>query len=250
MGNVETKRLVLVLLQEFQSVLVDEVGGVALFRGLLAPVPPVVLHVIAPVVDVIDVPTVIAHEVIKAVVLRMIVRVLARVAQMPLSHQAGGITGFLEQLREGDLGLLQALAVLGVVGARMNDRFDAHPLLVTPREQAGPGGGTHRAATVKVGEEHTLAGQAVHARRLVMGIAVRSDGWACKPHVVDHHDHDVGFRFGCPDQEQQSGKQAESKGRSYFHWVYLFGKNQRNDEIAVGLALISGSRSFSGWRDT
>ena len=44
-----------------------------------------------------------ALEVIEAVVLRMIVRVLARVTQMPLAHQAGGIPGLLEQLGKGDL---------------------------------------------------------------------------------------------------------------------------------------------------
>ena len=61
---------------------------------------------------------------------------------------------------------------------------------------------------MKVGEEHTFPSQAVHARRLVMWIAVGCDGWPRKPHVVDHHDHDVGFRFGCTDQGQQRGKQG------------------------------------------
>ena len=139
-GNVEAKGLVLVLLEEFQGILVDKVGGIALFRSLFSPVPPVVLHVVTPVVDIVDVSAVVAHEVIEAVVLRMVFRVLARVTQVPLAHHAGSVAGLLEQLGESDLGLAQPLAVFGMVGMRMNDGLDPNPLLVAPREQAGPGG--------------------------------------------------------------------------------------------------------------
>ena len=190
--HVEAEGLVLVLLDELQGVFVDQVRGVALLLRLLAPMPPVVLHVVAPVVDVVDVSAVVALEVIKAVVLRMVFRVLARIAQMPLSHYTGNVPGLLEQLGEGHLGLMQPLAMFRMIGVRMNNGLNPHPLLVTPREQSGPRGRTHRAAGMEVREEHSLPRQAVHARRLVMGVAVGRDAWPRKPHVIHHHDHDVG----------------------------------------------------------
>ena len=140
MRNVEAERFVLVLLDELQGVLVDQVRGIALLLRLLAPMPPVVLHVVAPVVDVVDVSAVVALEIVESVVLRMVFRIFPRIAQVPLADHACGIPGHLEKLGEGHFGLVQPLAMLRMGGARMDDGLNPHPLLVTPREQTGPRG--------------------------------------------------------------------------------------------------------------
>ena len=80
MGNVKAERLVFVLIDELQRVFVDQMRGVALFFGFLFAVPPVVLIVVSPVVDIIDITAVVASEIIKAMVFRMILGSFLRVS--------------------------------------------------------------------------------------------------------------------------------------------------------------------------
>ena len=192
MRNVETEGFVLILLDELQGIPVDQMRRIALFHRFLSSMPPIVLHVITPVIDVIDIPAVIAFEIVKPVVLRVVVRVLFRVTEMPLAHDTRGVTSMLEQLRKGHLGFLQALPVLRMLSRGMNDGFDASALLVATGQEPGPCRRANRPAGMKIGEQHSLCSKPVHARGLVVRVAIGSNRWAGKTHIIDHHHDDVG----------------------------------------------------------
>ena len=140
MGDVEAERLVAIVLDELEGIAIDEMSGIALLNRFLAAVPPVVLLVIAPVAEVVDVAAVVAFKVIEPMVVGVKLRIFFRIAEVPLADDACGVAGLLEEFGEGNLGLFQALAVLGMIVVRMNHSLDAGPLLVTSGEQAGAGG--------------------------------------------------------------------------------------------------------------
>ena len=71
MGNVEAEWAVLVFLNEFEGVAIDQVSGVAIFNGFFSTVPPIVLVVISPVIDVVDVAAVVAAEIVESMILRV-----------------------------------------------------------------------------------------------------------------------------------------------------------------------------------
>ena len=75
--------MVVMPIDELHRITVDQVGGVAFLRCVDATVPPIVFHVVADMADEIDVAAVIADELVEAVVLRMIVRRVLRIACAP-----------------------------------------------------------------------------------------------------------------------------------------------------------------------
>ena len=83
MRHIEAERMVVMPIDELHRISVDQVGGVAFLRCVDATVPPIVFHVVADMADEIDVAAVIADELVEAVVLRMIVRRVLRIACAP-----------------------------------------------------------------------------------------------------------------------------------------------------------------------
>ena len=111
-----------------------------------------------------------------------------------------------------------------MVGARMDHRLDAYPLLVAASKQACASGGTYRAAGMKVGEEQAFPSQTIHARCLVMGVAVRGDAWPRKSHVVHHHDYDVGLgirRRGLRRIDDRESQHTDDLKRSFFYFCHV-----------------------------
>ena len=74
--------------------------------------PPVVFMMIADVTDIIDVATVVSDKLIEAMILRMVIVRVLRIALMPLANQARGVTDFFQWLRERGLG--RAAVLCGV----------------------------------------------------------------------------------------------------------------------------------------
>ena len=97
-------------LDELDRVAIDEIGDVAFLASSLTSMPPVMLHVVADVADEVDVPSVVADELVEAVVLRVINLGHPRVALMPFADHARGIACALECFGEGHFVLLQNLA--------------------------------------------------------------------------------------------------------------------------------------------
>ena len=83
MRHIEAERMVVMPIDELHRITVDQVGGVAFLRCVDATVPPIVCPVVADMADEIDVAAVIADELVEAVVLRMIVRRVLRIACAP-----------------------------------------------------------------------------------------------------------------------------------------------------------------------
>ena len=130
MRDVKTKRSALVLFDKLQRVLVDEVCRVALFLRFPLALPPIVGHVIPPVIDVIDVATDITHKVIESVIHRMILRCLLCIAEVPLANEPRRIAVLFKKFGKGDLVFVQTFAMFRVIRMRVNHRFDTSALLI------------------------------------------------------------------------------------------------------------------------
>jgi hypothetical protein len=109
---------------------------------------------------------------------------------MPLADETGRVAGLLEELGDGDFAELQAFAMLGMVACRMNHGLNARPLLIPPRQQRRPRGGTERAIGMKVHQPHPLRRQPINPRRLEVGIAEATGPGIA--HVIDEDDDDIG----------------------------------------------------------
>ena len=85
---------------EFVSVAVYKVSGIAIFSGFLSAMPPVVPIVVTDMTDEVDVAAVIADEFIKAVILWVIVLRILRIPLVPFPDDSRGVTCFLEYFGE------------------------------------------------------------------------------------------------------------------------------------------------------
>ena len=102
--------------------------------------PPVMSKVVADVTDKVDVAAMVADELVKAVVGRMIVLGDFRVTLVPFADESRGVAGGFEHLGERDFAQLQSFAMFGVIRPGVNHRFDSGTLLVAARQQACAGG--------------------------------------------------------------------------------------------------------------
>ena len=95
-GDIETERPVLVLVNEFEGVAIDQMGCVSIFYGFFSAMPPIVFVVIPPVVDVVDIATVVSAEVVEPMVLRMEFGIAFRISQVPFADDSCSVSIFLE----------------------------------------------------------------------------------------------------------------------------------------------------------
>ena len=143
-------------------------------------------HSHARVGERIDQGAVVAVVMVKTSLERQVV--MLPLAQVPLAHHPGGVTGFAE--RFGDGALVGQHAVFGRVGGP--DHGAVLPG-VAAGHQAAPGGRTD-GLDVKLGELHAFAGDAVDVRCGHLGAA--GEAHLVPAHVVGEEDDDVGTRRG------------------------------------------------------
>lgn len=95
---------------------------------------------------------------------------------MPYDDCTGRVAGILETLNESYLRLLHPVPVRWCFTAGKNNGFASRPLLFTPSKQTNPRwGGANCAAGTEANKVHSPLRKTVHAKRLVMGIAITSD---------------------------------------------------------------------------
>ena len=117
MSNVEEEGFVVlgVTSNESFGILVNEVSGVALFMGLFATMPPIVLVVVADMAHEVDVATMVSNELIKTMVLWMVSVGILRIPEVPFPKHTRGVASVLQNFGEGGFGTLETLAVFRVV---------------------------------------------------------------------------------------------------------------------------------------
>ena len=131
--------------------------------------------------------------------------------QVPLAHGEGAVARVAQQLRQPGGRAGDAPVVAGEADGQVGDESHAHPVLVAPGEQAGPGGRAH-GGDVEAAVAQLAGGEAVDGGGGDVAAVAAELG---EPQVVEHDHQHVRRSPRGPGQRGERGRRLPDGGADH-----------------------------------